>query len=84
MTFGEAALARMQVLGLRQSVVAKITGISQPHVCRLLHDQRRPTPEAAHTLADALRLVGPDRETFLHLAGKAAGYTDTPLTSVAE
>ena len=79
-SFGAWMRKRRDLLGLTREAIAKQVGYSVAMIRKIEDDERRPTPQAAALLAQALGIPAEQQDTFLKVARqeRAAGRLNLP------
>lgn len=67
-SFGAWIEKRRKSLGLSQNALAKQVGYSLAMIRKIESDERRPSPQAAALLAEALEIPRDQQEAFLKVA----------------
>src|SRR5262249_20836678 len=82
-SFGELLREWREVRGTSQLALSVRTGVSTRHLSYLETGRAQPSREMVLTLAQAFEMPLRDRNAFLHAAGFAPIYRETPLDAQA-
>src|ERR1700722_19178068 len=82
-SFGDLLREWRSARGMSQLALSVRVGVSTRHLSYLETGRARPSREMVLTLAQALEMSLRDRNAFLHAAGFAPMYRETPLDALA-
>src|SRR5690349_1183637 len=77
-SFGDWVRQRRQALDLTQAALAQLVGCAVVTIKKIEQEERRPSVQVAHLLADHLAIPAPARDAFIRMARRQSASASAP------